>query len=153
MRGSAIERGDQNQQWKLDGIVTWSFDRVIGSSPLMLQAALLLLGCAISRYLWKVNSTIVSVVIGATLVGIFLYLFIMIVGTASESCQFQTPGAIVPRYIVPSPPQPFSMLVPGHPPSNVYSRPIENMPGLRCISWMFQMSLNRAVWLATSNIS
>ena len=50
MRGTAIERS-QNRQRKLDGIVTWYFDHVMESLPLMLQIALLLLGCALSRYL------------------------------------------------------------------------------------------------------
>jgi len=47
IRGSAIERG-QNRQRKLDGIVTWYFDHVMQLLPLMLQATLLLLGCALS---------------------------------------------------------------------------------------------------------
>jgi hypothetical protein len=55
-RGSAVERA-QNRQQKLDGIVAWYFDHVLESLPLMLQAALLLLGCALSRYLWEVNTT------------------------------------------------------------------------------------------------
>ena len=59
MRGSTIERS-RNRQRKLDGIVSWYFDHVIGSLPLMLQAALLLLGCALSRYLWEINRTVAS---------------------------------------------------------------------------------------------
>jgi len=45
MRGSAIERS-QNRQRKLDGTVTWYFDHIMELLPLMLQFALLLLGCA-----------------------------------------------------------------------------------------------------------
>ena len=48
MRGSAIERS-RNRQWKLDGIDSWYFDHVMESLPLMLQVALLLLGCALSQ--------------------------------------------------------------------------------------------------------
>ena len=47
IRGSAVERS-QNRQQKLDDIVNWYFDHVMGSLPLMLQAALLLLCCALS---------------------------------------------------------------------------------------------------------
>ena len=64
MRGSAIKRS-QNRQRKLDGINDWYFDRVMESLPLMLQAALLLLGCALSRYLWEINTTVALVVLGS----------------------------------------------------------------------------------------
>jgi len=92
MRGSAIERS-QNRQRKLDGIVTWYFDYVMQSPPLMLQVALLLLGCALSRYLWEINMTVASVVIGVTSLGVLFYLFIIIAGAISASCPYQTPGA------------------------------------------------------------
>ena len=92
MRGSAIERS-QNRQRKLNGIVAWYFDYVMQSLPLMLQVALLLLGCALSRYLWEINMTVASVVIGVTSFGVLFYLFIIIAGAASASCPYQTPGA------------------------------------------------------------
>ena len=100
MRGSAIERG-QSRQRKLDGIVAWYFDSVMESLPVMLQVALLLLGCALSRYLWGVSITIASVVIGATSLGVLFYLFILVVGTAKESCPYQTPGSRFLRYLGP----------------------------------------------------
>ena len=100
MRGSAIERS-QNRQRKLDGIVTWHFDHVMESSPLMLQFALLLLGCALSRYLWDIDKTIASVVLGVTLFGVVFYTFIVIAGTVSVSCPYQTPGAHILHYILP----------------------------------------------------
>ena len=78
MRGSAIERS-QNRQRKLNGIDSWYFDHVMESLPLMLQAALLLLGCALSRYLWEINTTVASVVLGVTSIGVLLYLFIIII--------------------------------------------------------------------------
>jgi len=98
MRGNAIERS-QNRQRKLDGIVTWYFDYVMESLPLMLQAALLLLGCALSLYLWEINVTVASVVIGVTSFGIIFYIFFVVAGTASESCPYQTPGARISRSI------------------------------------------------------
>ena len=97
--GSAIERS-HNRQQKLDGIIVWYFDHVMGSLPLMLQAALLLFGCALSRYLWGINIIVASVVIGVTSFGLIFYLFILIAGTASESCPYQTPGAHISRHIL-----------------------------------------------------
>ena len=58
MRGSTIERS-RNRQRKLNGIVSWYFDHVMGSLPLMLQATLSLLGCA-PRYLWEINRTCIA---------------------------------------------------------------------------------------------
>ena len=98
VRGSAMERS-QNRQRKLDGIVSWYFDHVMESLPLMLQVALLLLGCALSRYLWETNATIASVVLGVTSFGALFYLFIIFVGAVSMSCPYQTPGARLLRLI------------------------------------------------------
>ena len=97
MRGSAVERS-HNRQKKLSGIVAWYFNYVMEALPLMLQAALLLLGCALSRYLWDINTTIASVALGVTSCGVLFYLFILIAGTAFESCPYQTPGARILRY-------------------------------------------------------
>ena len=96
MRGSIIERS-QNRQRKLDGIVAWYFYHVMSSLPLMLQGSLLLLGCALSRYLWEINTTVASVVLGVTSFGVLFYIFIIVAGAASVSCPYQTPGAKVLR--------------------------------------------------------
>jgi len=98
MRGSTIERS-QNRQRKLDGIVTWYFDHVLESLPLMLQGALLLLGCALSRYLWDIDTVVASVVLGVTSFGLLFYLFVVVAGVTSDSCPYQTPGANVIRRI------------------------------------------------------
>ena len=98
MRGTAVERS-QNRQRKLDGIVTWYFDHVMESLPLMLQIALLLLGCALSRYLWEINITVASVVLGVTSFGTIFYLFIVVACAASETCPYQTPGSHTLRYL------------------------------------------------------
>ena len=99
MRGSAIERSHSRQR-KLGGIVGWYFDNVMESLPLMLQAGLLLLGCALSRYLWEIDITIASVVLGVTSFGLIFYLFIVIAGTVSESCPYQTPAAHIFRHVL-----------------------------------------------------
>ena len=100
MRGTTIERC-QNRQRKLDGIVAWYFDHVMEALPLMLQIALLLLGCALSRYLWEINIAVASVVVGVTSFGVAFYAFIVVAGTVSESCPYQTPGARILRHILP----------------------------------------------------
>jgi hypothetical protein len=97
-RGSAIGRS-QNRQRKLDGIVAWYFDYVMESLPLMLQIALLLLGCALSRYLWEISVTVASVALGVTSFGVLLYIFIIVAGAAFESCPYQTPGSQVLRHL------------------------------------------------------
>ena len=100
MRGTAIERSQHRQQ-KLDGIVAWYFDYVMEALPLMLQGALFLLGCALSRYLWGINTTVASVVLGVTSFGIIFYIFILVAGTAYGSCPYQTPGSRSIRYLMP----------------------------------------------------
>ena len=97
LRGSAIERS-QDRQRKLNGINHWFFHHVIESLPLMLQAALLLLACALSKYLWEINTTVAAVVVGVTSIGVLFYLFIVVVGTASVNCPYQTPVATLIRY-------------------------------------------------------
>jgi len=97
MRGTAIQRS-QNRQRKLDGVITWYFDHVMESLPLMLQIALLLLGLALSRYLWEVNIIVACVVLGVTSLGVTFYVFIVIAGTAFESCPYQTPIARTLRH-------------------------------------------------------
>jgi len=98
MRGTAVERS-QDRQRKLDGIIAWYFDHVMESLPLMLQFALLLLGCALSRYLWDINATVACVVIGVTALGVIFYTFVVIAGTVSPSCPYQTPWARILRNI------------------------------------------------------
>ena len=65
----------------------------------MLQAALLLLGCALSRYLWEVNITVASVILSVTSFGIFFFIFIVAAGAASENCPYQTPGSHALRFL------------------------------------------------------
>jgi len=99
MRGSAIECS-QNRQRKLDGIVSWYFDHVMESLPLMSQLALSLFGGGLSLYLWGIDITIASVVVGITSFGLIFYALIVIAGTASVSCPYQTPGAQILRHTI-----------------------------------------------------
>ena len=98
VRGSEIDES-RNRQRKLSGMVSWKFDLVMESLPLMLQSALLLLGYALSRYLWIINLTVASVVIGITCIGLAFYVFIVIAGTIADNCPFQTPASHILRSI------------------------------------------------------
>jgi len=98
VRGSATERS-QHRQRKLNGIVTWYFEYVMESLPIMLQFSLLLLGCALSQYLWTMDTTVASVILGATSFGVLVYALIVIMGTFNESCPYQTPGSRSIRYL------------------------------------------------------
>ena len=97
VRGSAIERY-HNRQQKLDGTVTWYFNPVMESLPLMLQGALFLLGCALSRYLWEINTSVALVILCATSFGLVFYLFVVVAGAAYTNCPYQTPAARFLRY-------------------------------------------------------
>ena len=173
MRGTSIERS-QDRQRKLDGTATWCFDYVMESLPLMLQFALLLLGCALSRYLWDINATIARVVVGVTGFGVAFYIFVIVAGTAFASCPYQTPLARILchtpyilhyiRHILRHtfhhilalwnfPARYFEMML-----SRVHSAcPIEAhrlnrrtaVLDSQCISWILQMSLERSIRLST----
>ena len=98
LRGSIIDRC-QHRQYKLNGIANWYFENVIELLPVMLQVALLLFGCALSRYLWETNTTIASVIIGVTSFGLFLFISIVVAGAIFPSCPYQTPGARLLRHL------------------------------------------------------
>ena len=66
----------------------------------MLQAALLLPGRALSQYLWDVNTTIASVVLGVASLGFLCYLFVAIAGAFPEICQYSTPRSSLVRYLI-----------------------------------------------------
>ena len=153
VRGSVVERS-QNRQRKLNGIVTWYFDYVMESLPLMLQAALLLLGCALSKYLWNIKVVIAAVVLGVTAFGATFYVFIVVAGAIFESCPYQTPGAQFLRFLwkrVPSRSVLFPTKRPTIQQSETQSDTAQTFDGevtpldFRCISWMLKTSLDRSI--------
>ena len=93
-RGSVIDRGRQRKR-KMDGMITWKFGLVMECLPLMLQAALLLLGYALSNYLFFINRVVASVVIGFTSFGVLFFLLVVSAATSSYNCPFQTPLSLV----------------------------------------------------------
>ena len=99
--GSAADKS-RDRQWKLDGLKKWHFQLAIESLPVMLQLALLLLGCALSRYLWTISRTIAAVIIAVTLFGVTLYVFLTLAATLYYNCPYQTPPSILTRAVIKS---------------------------------------------------
>ena len=94
--GSMIERCGERQR-KFDGLGKWQFRIFIEGLPIMLQMALFLLACGVSRYMWSVSTSVAWVVISFTLIGFLFYIGIVIAGTCSYECPFQTPVSIALR--------------------------------------------------------
>ena len=99
MRGSVIDRSRYRQR-KMNGMVTWHFDLVMECLPLMLQAALLLLGYALSVYLFTINNKIAAVVVAFTGFGLLFYILIVSAATLSYNCPFQTPLSLIIRFMI-----------------------------------------------------
>jgi len=85
-----IERCGDRQR-KRDGLQKWPFHLFIESLPLMLQAALLLLVCGLCRHMATINATVAIILITLTALGVLFYLGIVVAGTSSYDCPFQTP--------------------------------------------------------------
>ena len=98
--GSAVGKS-RDRQRKLDGLKSWRFQLVIESLPVMLQLALLLLGCALSLYLWTISRTVAGVIIAVTLFGVASYIFFTLAATFVYSCPYQTPLSLVIRRLLP----------------------------------------------------
>ena len=91
-----IERCGDRQR-KFDGLEKWPFHTFIESLPIMLQIALLLLACGLSRYMWSVNTSVAGVVISFTVLGLLFFIGIVVAGTSSHECPFQTPASVALR--------------------------------------------------------
>ena len=98
-RGSIIDRS-RDRQLKMKGIAIWRFDLVMESIPLMLQASLLLLGYALSNYLFFIDKVVAGVVIGFMAFGLLFYFLIVSAATFSYNCPFQTPLSLVIRSLI-----------------------------------------------------
>ena len=90
--GSMVERCGDHQR-KCNGLERWPFHFFIGGLPIMLQIALLLLACGLSRYMWSINTSVARVVISFTILGVLFYIGIVVAGTSSYECPFQTPAS------------------------------------------------------------
>ena len=98
-RGSTVDRSRVRER-KLSGIEAWKFHVVMESLPVILQCALILLGFALSRYLWEVNRSVSSVVIGFTSFGFLFYVLVTTASIFSFDCPFQTPFSLLIRFVI-----------------------------------------------------
>ncbi|KAJ7694021.1 hypothetical protein B0H16DRAFT_1351917, partial [Mycena metata] len=89
-RGTIEERGRERQR-KLDGLVKWKFEAVIGAFPLLLQSAVLMFASAISGYLWTVHHSVAILVTFLTALGLASYNFLFVSAMIFPDCPFQTP--------------------------------------------------------------
>ena len=94
--GSMIERCGDRQR-KFDGLQKWPFHLFIESLPMMLQVALLLLACGLCRHVASINTFVAGVLIALTTLGVLFYLVIVVSGTSSYACPFQTPASTALR--------------------------------------------------------
>ena len=94
--GSAIERCGDRQR-KLEGLERWPFHTFVESLPVMLQIALLLLACGLCLHMEFINTSIANILVALTVLGISFYLGIVIAGTSSYECPFQTAASIALR--------------------------------------------------------
>ena len=92
-----VERCGDRQR-KFDGLEKWPFRPFIESLPIILQIALLLLTCGLSRYVLSVNTSVAPIVISFTVLGALFYVGIVVAGTSSYECPFQTPASMFLRY-------------------------------------------------------
>ena len=99
-RGGSTADKSRDRQRKLDGFEKWNFHLVIESLPVMLQLALLLLGCALSQYLWTISRTVAGVIAAITLFGVTSYVFLTLAATLCYNCPYQTPPSILTRAII-----------------------------------------------------
>jgi len=87
-----IERCGDRQR-KFDGLKKWPFRLFVEGLPIMLQVALLLLTCGLSRYMWSINTSVARIIISFTVLGFLFYIGIVAAGTSSYECPFQTPAS------------------------------------------------------------
>jgi len=90
--GSMIERC-RDRQRKFDGLQKWPFHLFTESLPMMLQVALFLLACGLCRHVASINTSVASVLIALTVLGVLFYLVIVVSGVSLYACPFQTPAS------------------------------------------------------------
>ena len=96
-RGGSAADKSRDRQRKLDGLKRWHFHLAIEGLPVLLQFALLLLGCALSLYLWTISRTVAGVILAFTLFGVTSYIFFTLVAILYYNCPYQTPPSILIR--------------------------------------------------------
>ena len=94
--GSIAERCGDRQR-KRNGIEKWPFEMFVESLPIMLQVALLLLAVGLSRYMWTINISVARTLLALTAFGVGFFALIVVAGTSSYECPFQTPASLALR--------------------------------------------------------
>jgi len=97
-RGSAADESPDRQQKLMDSR-SCTCHLTIESLLVTLQLALLLFGCALSRYLWAISRTVAGVIVVITLFGVTSYVFLSLAATLYYNCPYQTPPSILTRGI------------------------------------------------------
>ena len=87
--------GDRER--KCDGLEKLLLHSLIESLPIMHQAAILLLASGLCRCMWSINTFIAYTLIILTGLGVIFYISIVIIGTSSCACAFQTPASTALR--------------------------------------------------------
>lgn len=87
----------RDRQQKLDGLGGRYFRLAIKSLPVMLQLALLLLGFALSLYLWTTSRTSVQVAPAFTLFAVVSYVLLTLTVMVYYNCPHRTPRSIAAR--------------------------------------------------------
>jgi hypothetical protein len=127
MGGSVAERCEDRQR-KLNGIERWPFRIVIESLPVLLQLSLFLFAVALSHSLWDVNRSVALVVVGFTAFGVLFYTCIVIFGSFSYECPFQTPLSLILRSLGVN--RLATKLL-----SRFFPRPTRSTPNADCVFW------------------
>ena len=83
-----------DRQLKCDGLQKWPFHFFVESLPVMLQIALLLLACGLCRYMVSINTSVAYTLVAFTGLGVLFYIGVVIAGTSSYECPFQTPASV-----------------------------------------------------------
>jgi len=86
-RGGSAADKSRDRQRKFDGLEKWHFRITVENLPVMLQLALLLLGLALSLYLWTISHPIAWAIGAFTLFGLTSYIFAF-AATLHYSCPY-----------------------------------------------------------------
>ena len=96
--GYMVERCWDRQR-KCEGLDEWPLHLFVESLPPMFQISLLILACGLCRHVWSINTSVAYILIAITALGVLFYLGIVVAGTSSYACPFQTPASVALRHI------------------------------------------------------
>jgi len=99
VEGSLVDRS-RHRELRMRGMITWRLKLILECLPFAMQLSLLLLGCALARYMWGLSRPVSAVVASFTAFGVLFYLFIVIAATFWKTCPFQTPVSLALHHIL-----------------------------------------------------